>query len=405
MNATVERIVNLLFQDLKESDEVLTLHDEVMANCQERFEDSLLHGLSEDEAISAVVESLKGMEEVLRDYPRKDAEDAANTAAPDTQSQPAETVEEDEDEGLHLTYRPSEVDEICVNVMATDIRVCAGNDNLIHIDHVDSTGGSDLQGELKNNSLTINRKPMIDIDMEDIEKAAKKGMEINWSTISLSDIFSAASSFLNNLGNTINDSVNSIAHALDQAELVITVPRELALSYNLSTTSGDIHISNVPAMRLTAQTFSGDIEVETPAEHRMSHVLLKTTSGDIEGSFSAWEATVSNVSGDVDLAASLSEMSVHTVSGDATITGIIVSGEMKSVSGDLEIRPANTTRAEFTVNTTSGDVRIALPSPDTSVHADFVTTSGDAKIRALDRGENSDYQLVCHTVSGDLTIK
>ena len=171
------------------------------------------------------------------------------------------------------------------------------------------------------------------------------------------------------------------------------------------TTSGDIHISNVPAMRLTAQTFSGDIEVETPAEHRMSHVLLKTSSGDIEGSFSAWEATVSNVSGDVDLAASLSEMSVHTVSGDATITGIIVSGEMKSVSGDLEIRPANTTRAEFTINTTSGDVRIALPSPDTSVHADFVTTSGDAKIRALDRGENSDYQLVCRTVSGDLIVK
>ena len=54
MNATVQRIVELLFEDLEMSAEVQAIKDEVMNNCQERYEDLLAQGLSEDEAIAAI---------------------------------------------------------------------------------------------------------------------------------------------------------------------------------------------------------------------------------------------------------------------------------------------------------------------------------------------------------------
>ena len=73
MNATVERIVNLLFEDLQESEEVIALREEVMNNCQERYRDLRAQGLGEDDAIGQVVESLKGMEEMLASYPKKKA--------------------------------------------------------------------------------------------------------------------------------------------------------------------------------------------------------------------------------------------------------------------------------------------------------------------------------------------
>lgn len=52
-NETVERIVNLLFQDVEMTDEVQALYDETMSNCQERYQDMTSRGLSDDDAIAA----------------------------------------------------------------------------------------------------------------------------------------------------------------------------------------------------------------------------------------------------------------------------------------------------------------------------------------------------------------
>ena len=56
MNATVARIVEIMFQDTEMSEEVQALRDEVMNNCQERYNDMVARGLSEDAAIAAVRE-------------------------------------------------------------------------------------------------------------------------------------------------------------------------------------------------------------------------------------------------------------------------------------------------------------------------------------------------------------
>ena len=71
MNQTVKRIVDLLFEDTVENEETRALHEELMNNCQERYHDLISRGLSEEEATGEVVDSLKGMKDVIAEYPKK----------------------------------------------------------------------------------------------------------------------------------------------------------------------------------------------------------------------------------------------------------------------------------------------------------------------------------------------
>ena len=71
MNEKVTQIVELLFRDMKMTEEVQALHDEVLNNCTDRYQDLISRGVMEEEALAAVHESLKGMEEVLKRKARK----------------------------------------------------------------------------------------------------------------------------------------------------------------------------------------------------------------------------------------------------------------------------------------------------------------------------------------------
>ena len=81
MNQTVKRIVDILFQDVVENEETSALHEELMNNCQEHYQDLISRGLSEDEAVGEVVESLKGMKDVIAQYPKKAAAPAGAAEA------------------------------------------------------------------------------------------------------------------------------------------------------------------------------------------------------------------------------------------------------------------------------------------------------------------------------------
>ena len=65
MNKMVKRMVDLLFEDVESTEETRELHDEIMNNCQDHFQDLTDSGMTEDEALSAVMESLSGMQEML----------------------------------------------------------------------------------------------------------------------------------------------------------------------------------------------------------------------------------------------------------------------------------------------------------------------------------------------------
>ena len=131
MNATIEKIVSLLFEDLAESEEISQIREEILQNCQERYHDLHEAGISEDDAIHAVIESLSGMEEMLSEYPRK-----SNVADPAVQPpEPHETCEEDGLCSWSCDPAVSPISEIHMEHMASaDVFVCVSPDHLLHVE-------------------------------------------------------------------------------------------------------------------------------------------------------------------------------------------------------------------------------------------------------------------------------
>ena len=71
MSASIRGIIDHMFKDTVDNAETRALHEELLNNCLEHYEDLIARGMSETEAIDAVVESLKGMKEVIDEYPKK----------------------------------------------------------------------------------------------------------------------------------------------------------------------------------------------------------------------------------------------------------------------------------------------------------------------------------------------
>ena len=138
MNQTVKRIVDILFQDVVENEETNALHEELMNNCQEHYQDLIDRGLSEDEAVSEVVDSLKGMKDVIAQYPKKAAGSAAYAAT-------------GEDEGgFCQAYRGA--DTLIVETSDQDVEVNTSADGDIHVYCDDPEG---LKAEQNGGTLRI----------------------------------------------------------------------------------------------------------------------------------------------------------------------------------------------------------------------------------------------------------
>ena len=126
-NETVERIVNLLFQDVEMTDEVQAL--ETMSNCQERYQDMTSRGLSDDDAIAAVVESLKGMEDVISQYPKKSEAPEAEEA-PKSADVPAD--DGGDGEQTDFTFHPADIGRIEMTMVCDDVHLEESPDDDLH---------------------------------------------------------------------------------------------------------------------------------------------------------------------------------------------------------------------------------------------------------------------------------
>lgn len=183
-------------------------------------------------------------------------------------------------------------------------------------------------------------------------------------------------------------------------------------------------------------TASGDVSLEDVGAAKQ---VIKTVSGDVSGACSIGEVNVGTVSGDVAFESLEGEVNIRTVSGDVKVGRIVGSAEVGTASGDFEVDDfqgngafhsasgdvkCNVTKAgeKLEVGTASGDVEITLPE-GTSVQMTLKTASGDIKTfcdclstdetvnyvksgkRAVGTiGEEPYLQLKVNTASGDIEI-
>ena len=418
MNATVARIVEIMFQDTEMSEEVQALKDEVMNNCQERYNDMIARGLSEDEAIAAVVDSLKGMEEVISQYPRKKAEeDDFDEDEPDDD----DDEDEDEDTEVDQTFDPESIRMIRVNLISDDVTVESSFDDRIHVCY-DREDLPNLEVRREGNVLVVERSEgsgnrHIHMDFNG------KGMK--WD--SFSDMFK-------DIGRMIAGS----GIGFTSGRVTISLPKGHALAFEGHTTSGDMELIDVALTDATLESMSGDLMLDTrgadqvqrirviDANHgsrinirmeddeenqqveglSMNRVKLKSSSGDIEVNARCNELSVETMSGDVVITSSSDRARISTVSGDLNARGSWREVQVKTISGDAELTVWDDRLESVTSQTTSGDLSIRLPeSLRGQARVDMHTVSGDCRNRFGTPEGPAKVVVQAKSVSGDVTVK
>lgn len=400
MNPTIEKIINHLFEDVQQTEETRAIYEEIRTNCQERYEDMRERGLSEDEAIHAVMESLSGMEEMLGPYKKKEEEiqfawpfrQGAGHAAEDSFF----FSDEDEDEQPYSrTFDPAQtpIREIRISRMgSTDVTLCPSEDGLVHVQCDDSTQPFSVRVE----------DGVLLVDPIDRETAASHSGD--------------------GLVGLFGGFFQHICSSFVGCSLRVDIPDGLTPALYLDTASGDVELRDLSFAQAHIGSASGDI--------RMNSLSVKgalrttTSSGDIQGEdVSADELSLTSTSGDVRMlhSAASSRARLGTTSGDLTWEGPITAAEASSISGDLRLDGAfeelrfKTVSGDCQISvreaklrglsgqTSSGDIRLRLPA---NVRASIGcrTTCGDVHqhVSSFADGET---RVTLQTVSGDISVR
>ena len=372
MNQTVKRIVDILFQDTVENEETTALHEELMNNCQEHYQDLISRWLSEDEAIAEVVESLKGMKDVIAQYPKK-------SAGPSSFSD----NEGETEEGKSFVF--SGVDTLKVETTDQDITVSPSADGAVHIWCDDAEG---MKAEKNGSEVCITGAKKMD-------KIAPSFRFPEGEDISISGI-------LNIVGKAIRNVATNIQGG---APIYIEVPDGQMKEIELNSRSGDIECSCAIARKMVVRSTSGDVTLEPVTEKTGEKLIVSTVSGDAEVHGSALESEISSMSGSVTVDGVFESLEMKSTSGDVEFNGSVLDATASAISGDVSLTVENTTVQKIAGKSTSGDVEIYLPRGLRNVHAECSTVSGDCCSRVSDAGMNAEVKIFAKSISGDVTVE
>lgn len=378
MNPTVKRIVEIMFQDVEMNAEVQAIFDEVMNNCQERFEDLVARGFQEDEAIAAVSESLKGMEEVLSGYPRR-------------------TREEEPAREETRTYRKT-VDVSALH--AVEIELVSENVT------IEKTDASQAQ-------LIFDVENMRDICVTDEEGVLRIRMEPGKGQHEESQRHDDAESPDENfnfvqLGRALGQMLKKIGSitAWRQGHVSVSLPQGHPWDYvSVHTTSGDVEVCGGCMDMLEVISTSGDVDVVLPERAALQELKIKTASGDVDLNCFAQRGSVHTMSGDVDLIGGVEKLDVSTISGDVDMCADFREISFKTISGDVDVTSHSEGIREITGHTTSGDVDIHLPQTIGPVTADLSSTSGDVRCKNKGCDTGAAVLLKVRSTSGDIDVR
>lgn len=380
MNTHVTQMVELLFQNVQTSEEVQALHDEVMNNCQERYQDLISHGISEEEATAAVMESLKGMDEVLREYPQREKTPEANT---DEAMDPeiADAAEE------RMTFSPEEIRELDIQVTGCDIRVIESSDNMVSIEK-----HGDVRMEMKDGKLSFRQESVVTNLFRDI----------SWE----GNPFESFESFGESIRKLVQNVTDGIRNTVSsQASVTLRLPRDMRPETAIRTTGGDIQWEQVlPGQRFSFQTTSGNVELNAETEDILPALEVATVSGDISCRVNVAEVRLKTISGDIEWYGDAGSLQISTTSGEAEASGSITLTRMNSVSGDLTLTLDDGRKAEVEISSTSGDAEIRVPEDTEEVRVRLESVSGDLRLRGVQAADNAPIRIQGKTVSGDLTV-
>ena len=385
MNTKVTQMIELLFKDVEDSEEVQALREEVLNNCQDRFEDLVRGGLREEEALTAVMESLKGMEDVLKEYPRK------TSAAPDTEARREETAAGEASQPESAAFSPKDVKTIQVQLTGCGVEVTSGGDEVMLEKQGQVHYGLEADGTLR-------------IWQERVAANVFRGISWEDSMTSFERFGDAMNRLARNVSQMISGKIGELSGA-QETTLKLRLPEDLHPAVNIRTMSGDIHWEGpVPGSQFALGTTSGDMTIQIDRDSLVCDAAISSTSGDAELHMSAETARIATVSGDISWAGDAGVLEMNSTSGDAEAKGRIRMANLRSTSGDLELELEDEQSAEIKADTVSGDIHVRLTGTRKEAQARLKTVSGEIRTHGVDLTEEAPIMIEANTISGSLRV-
>lgn len=347
MNETIGKMVELLFDGIEETEEVLALRDEVRVNCEDHYNDLVGSGMSEEDALRKVAESLSGMEEVLNAYPKKKTQLVKMSR-----------------------FEPEGAAQLSVFTKCEDISIEPSRDGKFNMRY--SGLNRNIDASREGDILVVRLVSIVDnsVSAGDAKKVIyKDGMDV-WHF----DFNVLKDKIIGGVKQAVED-------VQDGGTLTISVPEGMFRMIQCRSTSGDIDALPCGARDLHLSTTNGDIHFEGPA----STVNAATTNGDIE------------LNGDIDI------VNASSTNGDIDVDGVLTSVSAGTVNGDIDVDTRSRKLMNAELNTTSGDIEF-YGRDDLPLAVNAKTVSGDVKVsRACDHTAAA--RLTASTVSGDIEIR
>jgi len=400
MSASIRGIIDHMFKDTVDNAETRALHEELLNNCLEHYEDLIARGMSETEAIDAVVESLKGMKEVIDEYPKKSDVQAAkkekvnagqkfeqDTEVPEIRMGEEEKEVPPVEKPSEYVYEASEIRSLKTELKNCDLKIGISGDSRIHVRCEDM---EQILCEKEGSALVVKA---VDKAKKSIEEEGRKMASQEFT--------------MKGLLSFIGKAIGSVAANISVCEDVfIDLPRQALDEMNLNAKSGDIEVKAKMPMKLAAHNMSGDIEIKA-IDHGPAHIVtLSAMSGEVEFEGNADTATLSSMSGDVEACGLYRNAELRSTSGDVELNGEAEQIRMNSVSGDVTVNLRGDAARSIQVRSTSGDVDISLAvGTDGGVHTSMSTVSGSASCDVPDAGPGAKLQIQASSVSGDINVK
>ena len=181
------------------------------------------------------------------------------------------------------------------------------------------------------------------------------------------------------------------------ASFDVTIRTPAGSDLEVRVASGDVGVQ-VDLGSLAASLASGDIR----AEKIEGNVAVESASGGVDLGEVGGNLAVSTASGDVRLGRAGGRVAVQTASGEARLGTVHSALSASTQSGDLEVEHYE--GEDLECNSTSGDVRIGLPS-GRILDVDLNTVSGDIRSDfSPEDGDGATARLRVKTISGDIVL-
>lgn len=454
MNPTIVKIIDLMFRGIPETEETNAMREELLTNSQARYEDLLAAGESPNTALGQVLDSLRGMEDVLDEYrqnagQRTGSQESGNASPFDQFERMAEEIDRKFE---RMADKAESTAKSAYNTAMEGLRTAANSvSGLFHqpdnASDIQTTSGAEgaaqpdrgaprsalwqptddadtlsltfseisrLNVQLTGEDIEVNPSPdgLIHVEIskadEDLYLVESAGGCLNIRRNPMGHAAASQSNppeTLEGLGGILTGMAQAFKNMLSAARtcgdtLRLQLPHGLE-QITLLTASGDIDVDSVHQKAASLSTTSGDVEVSACAF--TGPVSLNTTSGDVEVEETVCHAPVSlnTTSGDLNFHADAPQVTANSTSGDLELEGDVPQIRANSVSGDLELRPTGSLQS-IHANTTSGDITAAI-GEDIIPAVRLNTTSGDVRVLTPTRPDAA-CAIQLNSVSGDLTV-